>query len=468
MKQLSLLFLFVASFTFSQNRAPSLYLNYQDNFSGDIIVNTLRVPSTSPMYTYYCSLLWSGANGGNGYAGFQEHPNGRNFIFSMWNPTTTSKQITADYIGAGTIFEPFGGEGEGMKSTNYLIGWNTDTWYTFVSRAWAGTENNTLYGYWIFDNTGKKWTHVITFDYPVPNLTFNSSTRSFIEDWLGNGWLQRTIQHKEGWKRKNSDKVWFPFVSSTFDRVYPDAGTVNYIEKYNGGSTSEYFFMQSGGNSTPTATAPYLLNLPNSKTEPNLIKGQIQNLNVSTTLNKLKLDWTLNNSTLPQFSYNVKIYDNASLSGTPVGEIFKTSPQTRQGEIDTQNLTNGKTYYAKFFITDIFDNISAAVIKSFIANTTNLSVVNYKPNEVTVYPNPFNEYFIIKNSSGLSKNLFITIINSEGRRIYAKQFSGGMDFKVSPESKLPNGIYNLIINDGNDSQTIKIIKGKNGITEHGN
>ena len=84
MKKISIFLIFVAHLAFSQNRAPSLYLNYQDHFPGDIIVNTLRVPSTSPLYTYYCSLLWSGSstNEGNGYAGFQEHPNGRNFIFS--------------------------------------------------------------------------------------------------------------------------------------------------------------------------------------------------------------------------------------------------------------------------------------------------------------------------------------------------------------------------------------------------
>jgi len=32
---------------FSQDRAPSLYLNYQGNFQGDILINTVRVQSPS-------------------------------------------------------------------------------------------------------------------------------------------------------------------------------------------------------------------------------------------------------------------------------------------------------------------------------------------------------------------------------------------------------------------------------------
>lgn len=50
-------FLFVTGF--GQNRAPSCWLKYPDNFKGDIIINTVRVASPSPLYTYYCTMQWN-------------------------------------------------------------------------------------------------------------------------------------------------------------------------------------------------------------------------------------------------------------------------------------------------------------------------------------------------------------------------------------------------------------------------
>jgi hypothetical protein len=52
--------IFLPHSLFSQNRAPSLYLNYQDEGQADILINTLRVQPPSPLYTYYCGLLWNG------------------------------------------------------------------------------------------------------------------------------------------------------------------------------------------------------------------------------------------------------------------------------------------------------------------------------------------------------------------------------------------------------------------------
>ena len=83
-KSLTILFFIISFNGFSQDRAPSLWLKYQDNFQGDILINTIRVQSPSPLYTYYCTLAWNAGEEGGGYCGIQEHPDGRNFIFSLW------------------------------------------------------------------------------------------------------------------------------------------------------------------------------------------------------------------------------------------------------------------------------------------------------------------------------------------------------------------------------------------------
>ncbi|WP_242118127.1 DUF3472 domain-containing protein [Aestuariivivens sediminicola] len=186
----------------SQNRAPSLYLNYQDHSPGDIIMNTLRVKSPSPKYTYYCGLLWNGGQDAGGYCGMQEHPSGRNFIFSLWDPISTSDPITADYAHPDTDLATFGGEGTGLRSLNYGIGWNTDQWYTLLTRVWTDHLNFSYFGFWIYNQNDVSWQHMVTMKYPVPNLRFNTTTSSFIEDWRGNGYLARTIHHKMDGKEK--------------------------------------------------------------------------------------------------------------------------------------------------------------------------------------------------------------------------------------------------------------------------
>ena len=92
-----LLFLLIPFTILSQNRAPSTWLRYEDNFHGDIIINTARVKSPSPLYTYYCVLQWNAGMEGGGYLGIQEHPEGRNFIFSLWDSKESSDNVTASY-----------------------------------------------------------------------------------------------------------------------------------------------------------------------------------------------------------------------------------------------------------------------------------------------------------------------------------------------------------------------------------
>ena len=56
----------------------------------------------------------------------QAHPRARNFIFSIWDNKKHTGPITAVYRGPGTETKKFGGEGTGLKSWNFKLGWSTD------------------------------------------------------------------------------------------------------------------------------------------------------------------------------------------------------------------------------------------------------------------------------------------------------------------------------------------------------
>ena len=372
-----LLIAFFNVHSIGQNRAPSLYLNYQDNHEGDIIINTLRVADPSPLYTYYCGLLWNPGLDAGGYCGMQEHPDGRNFIYSLWDPISSNDAITTEYVHPSTDITNFGGEGTGLRSLNFGIGWEVMQWYSLVSRTWSVDNESTLFGFWVYDETENTWHHLVTMKYPVPNLEFSTGTRSFIEDWLGNGSEARTIHHKNGWKRNSSNNEWFAFESSSFDRVFPDAGTVNFIEKYNGGIVNDdYYFMTSGGNTVPIDNEEgTLLFLDNSLPEPNYSAGQVIGLQVNKNLDEVALDWDVDSSLSPQFSYHIRIYDNINLSGIPIIAVDNTTPHLRSHSIDISGIQDDKKYYVEFFIKDLFDNQSQIVVDSFIKGQLGNEVV---------------------------------------------------------------------------------------------
>ena len=371
-----LLFLLIPFTILSQNRAPSTWLKYKDNLHGDIIINTARVKSPSPLYTYYCVLQWNAGMEGGGYLGIQEHPEGRNFIFSLWDSKESSDNVTASYTHLGTIIQPFGGEGTGLKSWNFDIGWNTDEWYSFVSRTW-NDNNHTLFGFWVFNHTSSEWYHLVTMDYPVIDVKFSSNSNSFLEDWLGNGSNKREFHLKNGWKRISSDSSWMNFDKSYYERVKPDDGAANYIDNYDGGVIEDYFFMKSGGNSTFPVTNTHGTNLTisNNSEKPDFDEVEVLSFDKNLEDEKLILNWEVSKSKLPQFSYNIEIYDDKDL-GSPLFKINKIKPESRYEEVDISSLVDGKEYFIRFYLTDILDNKSSYIDENFINGSENLDLDN--------------------------------------------------------------------------------------------
>ena len=174
--------LFITGTLAAQNSAPSSHLSFDDNFDGDILIQEVRVPkSGEAMYTYYETLGWSGLGGG--YAGIQAHPKAHNYIFSIWDNKNHAAPIRAVYHGARTKIEGFGGEGTGLKSWNFELGWDTDAWYTLVLRSWD-VKGHTHCGFWVRSSKTEIWTHMVTMDVASPKAYFQGGTDAFIEDWL--------------------------------------------------------------------------------------------------------------------------------------------------------------------------------------------------------------------------------------------------------------------------------------------
>lgn len=281
--------------------APSLWswpLN--DNFSGDVIIRTVQIPYDT-LETYYSSINWNAGMDGGGYCGLQAHPSGHNFIFSIWDPSN-GEAITAAYQDPGTDVLAFGGEGTGLKSWNFQLGWLNGQWYSTATRCWD-VGNHTYFGYWIHDITGEKWTHLVTMDFPMPSIRFSTSNGGFLEDWRGTGERIRRYHIKSSYKRSTAGS----WAGMQQLRISANADTGGqYDWNFNGGIENDYYFVESGGTSTPGSafgsgrSATFSIAKPTTPQNP-AIAFSITQATTNT------LSWDVPVSSTPQFSYTINI-----------------------------------------------------------------------------------------------------------------------------------------------------------------
>ncbi|XP_052806070.1 uncharacterized protein LOC128235297 isoform X1 [Mya arenaria] len=283
-------------------RAPSLSLWYNDNEAGDILIQDVYVPRMGlARNTYYCCLQWNAGMEGGGYCGIQDHPRGRNFIFSLWDPPRGEGAIRPIYVGPGTICEPFGGEGTGLKTWNFSLGWEPDLWYTLVTRRW-GHDDHSYFGFWVYKHMAQEWTHLVTLDYPVPDVCFDTLSCSFLEDWEGGGDEVRRVHFQNGFKH-NLTGGWMPFTAAAFS-VVREASSRAYENNFDTGVLDGTFYLQSGGDTIPTTTAVDGGTIRREMTpKPDMLPICCYLTSVTDT----EITWEIPEGSIPQFQYIIYI-----------------------------------------------------------------------------------------------------------------------------------------------------------------
>ncbi len=346
-----------------QNAAPSSHLVFDDNFDGDIIINEVRVPKDGEvLYTYYETLGWRGSAGG--YAGIQSHPRARNFIFSIWDHESHSAPIKAAYVGPGTLTENFGGEGTGLKSWNFELGWDTDTWYTLVSRCWP-VGDHTFFGFWARSEKSGGWTHLVTMDVATKDARFQGRTDAFIEDWLETGQNKRTSHLRGGWKRKIPGG-WHPFTKARYSvnswDLDPGKRSFNFKSSWDGGvdkdATGPFYFMTAGGRDTqPSTENPSDHAIPRTEKSPPYTPIGILNATFRTGGdNSLTASWETDPKSLPQFSFAAAAYHNPEGAGTPLAVSERTEGHARETTLTLPKNTDPNKVHVRLTFRDILDN----------------------------------------------------------------------------------------------------------------
>lgn len=358
----------------SSNAAPSQHLVY--SFPADAVLKLQKVKITQTAYTSYFSVFnWAG-----GYAGLQYTPDSSSgsskiLIASQWDPNTAGNIFARQaYLGSGTIYSRFGGEGDGAKTIN-PYNWQLNVWYTFVIRSWK--RNGELFiGTFVQNGNTQQWFHTSTLAIPERTTFLGSGSGAFMENWVGtdprfDGRFVRKAFFKDCWNL-NTSGVWQKSTSRYFSANANDAGRNGiYDRAFNAGfdASEDAHFMEHGGNVTPSAAfgTGRTLTLPDQAgqgTTPTLTTALTTNVNASYSSGSTTVNWTNSNTRSPQLSSKVEILN---AGGSVVLTVEEVLPQKRSAII-SGTLAAG-TYTARVTVTDIFGVAAAPVTTTFTAGS---------------------------------------------------------------------------------------------------
>lgn len=176
---------------------------------------------------YYCGANWHPGEPAGGYCGIQHNsPQERRTIFSIWD-TSAKLHPTVTQADPKTIFNRFGGEGEGAH-THMLWDWQEGDTFSFFVRKRPGTAPDTTDArYYIYDRGAKRWRHSATITSPNGDQKSQSSVTtigggglgSFLENFLGRDkevpkialyrlWLGSDIDNMKCLTRATGDGTW--------------------------------------------------------------------------------------------------------------------------------------------------------------------------------------------------------------------------------------------------------------------
>jgi len=380
-----------------ENAAPSQHLTY--SFPNDAVLQMQKMQIVQSAYASYFEVN----SFTNGYAGLQQTPDSSHgsshiLISSLWDPNTAGGiYSTVRYAAPNTYTGRFGGEGDGWQSIN-PYNWTLNTWYNLVERSWK--SGGQLYIATFINNLSTNaWFHTVTISIPDPGRYLGSGNDAFLENWDGTNpaWDGRYIRKayfKDCWVL-NTSGGWDKSTSRYFSANANDSARNGiYNNAFNAGydNTLNAYFMQHGGNTTPSSAfnGGRTLTLPaqsNQGAAPSLTTGSVSSVTASYVGGKTYVNWNIDGTKSPQLAATVQVLNSA---GSVVLSFTDTMPQRRSDTL-TGSLSSG-SYTAKVFFTDVFSQNSNSVTATFTVGPSYTYWYTLR--------NAFsNKYLSVKNSS---------------------------------------------------------------------
>lgn len=168
--------------------AQHLWWDLENQRDAVWIYGEITVLATHP-HIYYCGANWHPGEPAGGYCGIQHNgPSERRTIFSVWD---TSPALHPEVVAADpeTVFNRFGGEGEGAH-THMLWPWKERETFRFIVRKAKGNKPGTIEAsYYVFDPRRETWRRSAVISSPEGGersvATLGGGLNSFLENFIG-------------------------------------------------------------------------------------------------------------------------------------------------------------------------------------------------------------------------------------------------------------------------------------------
>ncbi len=316
------------------------------------------------------------------YTGFGDQGT-TNSVFSHWstwpitNPIHSGDALTIEYYGTHTS----GHDGEGTNGSEGTsvgltgvppFGIDTNVWYRFAMRCWRpadGTPHTGYVGQWVrkeITATTGEWYHIGTYKTPFEPKGV-TGLGGFIENYFPydgakelrfrNAYVHEFGQPTGTIQSADEVSVGFNAPSGTWVGGYVGlSGDSSYVIASIMNNVTE----DPLGNSYPVNSAgnTVTITLPNQPATPAFDPIVVSSTEASVLGSQLLVEWMSPNTSSPQLTYTIDVYDNAGYTGSPVVSFMDRAPEARQKLLD---ITGIATPYVRLTITDIFDNEAAPI-----------------------------------------------------------------------------------------------------------
>ena len=209
-------------FACAKAQAQHLWWNLEGQKEATCLYGEITVLATHPGI-YYCGANWHPGEPAGGYCGIQHNSRSeRRTIFSVWD-TTKSLHPKVTEADSKTIFNRFGGEGEGAH-THMIWDWKVEQKFQFFVQKQPGAKPDTTdTRYYIYDHATRKWLHSGTITSPnggkISVSTIGGGLNSFLENFEGKDrnspklalyrlWLGKNITSMNFLTRSGGDGIW--------------------------------------------------------------------------------------------------------------------------------------------------------------------------------------------------------------------------------------------------------------------
>ena len=356
----SVIFFFVNGQVSCPKWGPYIGTVYADkDIEAEAMLADVMVPKEgNAPYTYTCVIQF-GIGKSGGYCGLQNKngdtkgnaPIPYNNIFSIWD-FPNKEQIVETYKNPITFVGGFGNEGTGLHS-HADFGWIPGHWYTILVRRWYVSGERTNVGFFIFDQTQKKWAHYVTFAVPEKDAMLKKTPSSFLENFSDGKKTPRFSYYRSYWILDNRDQWLKP------EKLEAGAGDGFWDAKPFG---ADGILLQSCG---PKFIKKEKVAFPNTskqdKPESSIV-SKVQIYDGGAYYDKLQkqihVNWITKEDGAPQLSYSIALLD-APNSGKILASTHGMDPDLRNVVLNTDALQlEDHAYYIKIKLQDVFNQYS--------------------------------------------------------------------------------------------------------------